>query len=156
MPVGVLQKVALMNSPEHSDASEFSSSDRGSTGLLLSRDLIFMTKIRATAAELGYEIQVAQENALAKSLIAELQPRIVLLDLTAGDLCVPSAIKAYRQLASTPTWFVAFGPHVDSNALAAAKSAGCQVTLPRSKLAADLPALIRRYFSVPARQSADG
>src|SRR5262249_14788031 len=135
-------------------ASELLSSNCGSSGLLLSRDLIFTTKIKATATELGYQIHLARDAIFAESLIAELQPRVVLIDLTAGDLCAPSAISAYRKLANDETWFVAFGPHVDASALAAAEAAGCQVTLPRSKLAADLPALVRRWFTESASQPA--
>ena len=41
----------------------------------------------------------------------------------------------------------AFGPHVESEALARAKAAGCHVVLPRSKFAGDLPRLLQLYFS---------
>jgi hypothetical protein len=44
---------------------------------------------------------------------------------------------------------VAFGPHVDANALVAAKAAGCQVVMPRSKFSAELPDLLRCYFNQP-------
>jgi hypothetical protein len=56
-------------------------------------------------------------------------------------------MSGYFKLAGPDVWFVAFGPHVDEEALAAAKAAGCQVVLPRSKFASDLPRLMRWYFS---------
>jgi DNA-binding NarL/FixJ family response regulator len=114
---------------------------------LLSRDLIFTTKIRATAAELGYQIQVASNATQAESLIAEQRPRVVLFDLSADDLCTPPALCTYRKLAGPDAWFVAFGSHVDANALAAAKTAGCHAAIPRSRFASGLPELIRQYFS---------
>jgi CheY-like chemotaxis protein len=139
-----------MNSPQQPSQSivtpDCASGESCSSGLLLSRDLIFTTKIKATAAELGYKIQVARDVVRAESLIAQEQPRVVLLDLTAGDLCAPSAVCVYRKLAGADAWFVAFGPHVEADALAAAKAAGCQTVIPRSKFASELPKLIQQYF----------
>jgi len=44
------------------------------------------------------------------------------------------------------TPFVAFGSHVDTEALAAARAAGCDPVMPRSKFSMELHELIRRYF----------
>ena len=59
--------------------------DSGPTGLLLCRDLIFTTKVKGTAAELGYRMLVASDESLAKSLIETYRPRVVFVDLTAGE-----------------------------------------------------------------------
>jgi hypothetical protein len=140
-----------MDSPQHAPQTAASpastSAASGPNGLLLSRDLIFTTKIRTTAAELGYEIRAVSDVKLAESLIAEQRPRVVFVDLTAGDLCAPSALRSFRKLAGASAWFVAFGPHVDTDVLAAASAAGCQAVMPRSRFASALPELIRRYFS---------
>ncbi|MGO9918680.1 MAG: response regulator [Isosphaeraceae bacterium] len=150
-PIVIPQLVTIMNCTEHEPQAcavpGCTSAESGSYGLLLSRDLIFTTKIKATAAELGYQIQVAREVLLARSLIAEQRPRVVLIDLTAGDLCAPAALCAYRKLAGPDLWFVAFGPHVDADALAKAQAAGCQIAMPRSRFASELPNLIQQYFS---------
>jgi hypothetical protein len=118
----------------------------GLTGLLLCRDLIFTTKVKATAAELGYPILVASAESQAKLMIKTYQPRVVFVDLTAGEMAAPGALSAYQELADPNVWFVAFGPHVEADTLNAAKAAGCQVVMPRSKFAAELPELMRRYF----------
>jgi hypothetical protein len=118
-----------------------------STGLVLSRDLIFTAKIQATAAELGRLIQVARDVALAESIIGTQQPKVVFVDLTAGSLCDLAALSAYRKVAGSETWFVAFGPHVDVDAFTRAKAAGCHAVMPRSKFALELPKLIQYYFS---------
>jgi hypothetical protein len=146
-----------MNSPNHEGPSlaipSCTPAESGSYGLLLSRDLIFTTKIKATAAGLGYQIRVARDAMPAESLIAEQRPLVVLVDLTAGDLCSPSALSAYRNLTGPDVWFVAFGPHVDADALAAAKAAGCQIALTRSKFSAELPELMHQHFRSGANKA---
>jgi hypothetical protein len=119
----------------------------GPTGLLLCRDLIFTTKVKGTAADLGYPILVASAESQAKFMIETYRLRVVFVDLTAGEMATPGALSAYQELAGPNVWFVAFGPHVEVDTLAAAKAAGCHLVMPRSKFAAELPALIRRYFS---------
>jgi hypothetical protein len=115
-------------------------------GLLLSRDLIFTSKVTGTARELGHRVLVAGNVALASSMIEQWRPRVVFVDLAAGDLVQPPALVAYQKIAGLNTPFVAFGSHVDTQALAAAKAAGCDPVLPRSRFSAELPDLIRRYF----------
>jgi CheY-like chemotaxis protein len=118
----------------------------GPTGILLSRDLIFTAKVTGTARELGKRVMVAGNLALATAMIAQWRPRVVLVDLAAGDLVAPPALTAFRQQTGSRTAFVAFGSHVDTQALADAKAAGCDEVMPRSKFSAELPALIRRYL----------
>jgi hypothetical protein len=130
-------------------SSGLRTADSESTGLLLCRDLIFTTKVRGTAAALGYRIHVASDALLVRSLIETSRPRVVFIDLTAGEMVAPGALSEYRKLAGPDAWFVAFGPHVESESLAAAKATGCQVVLARSKFAAGLPELMRLYFSRP-------
>ena len=115
-------------------------------GLLLTRDLIFTSKITGTAHELGYRVQVAGNKESALLLIKRDQPRAILVDLTAGELTVADALKAYRKVASPRTAFLAFGPHVDVDLLKAARRVGCDLVMPRSEFTAQLPDLIRRYF----------
>ena len=123
------------------------------TGLLLSRDLIFTSKVMGTAAELGYNMMVAGTAVQAKSMIETFRPRVVWVDLTAGAMIAPAALIAYQELAGPDVWFVAFGSHVDGDALAAAKAAGCHMVLPRSRFAAELPGLMKRCLSQPAVRS---
>jgi hypothetical protein len=121
-------------------------------GIVLSRDLFFTDKVKGTAEALGYRMLEAGEPAQARILIQKWQPRVVFLDLTAGDVAAPAAMADYQQMTGPGTWYVAAGPHVQTELLDAAREAGCQVVLPRSKFSAELPALMRRYFSRPADQ----
>src|SRR5690349_6558306 len=95
----------------------------GPGGLLLSRDLIFTVKVTGTARELGHQILTAGNVALATSMIEQWQPRVVILDLAAGDLVSPAAIVAYRRIAPAGMPFVAFGSHVETDRLDAARAA---------------------------------
>ena len=121
----------------------------GPAGLLLSRDLIFTSKITGTAQALGHRVTTAGNVALATTLIERGHPRVVFVDLGAGDLVSPAALASYRKLAGPETRFLAFGSHVDTRALADAAAAGCDPVLPRSRFSAELPDLIRRYLGEP-------
>jgi CheY-like chemotaxis protein len=116
-------------------------------GLLLSRDLIFTSKVTGTARALGHRVLVAGNASLASAMIEQWHPRVVFVDLAAGDLVAGPALMAYQKLAGPETPFVAFGSHVETEALAAARAAGCDPVLPRSRFSAELPDLIRRYFA---------
>lgn len=118
----------------------------GPSGLLLSRDLIFTAKVTGTARALGLRVMTAGNVALASSMIDQWRPRVVFVDLGAGDLVRPEALVAFRQQAGPGTAFVAFGSHVDTAALAQAEAAGCDPVLPRSRFSAELPDLIGRYL----------
>lgn len=120
--------------------------EAGPTGVLLSRDLIFTSKITGTARALGARVLVAGDPALAQAMIAQWRPAVVFADLAAGDLVAPTVLTALRRQAEPDTAFVAFGSHVDTQALAAARAAGCDEVMPRSRFSAELPALIRRYL----------
>ena len=118
----------------------------GPGGLLLSRDLIFTSKITGTAAALGYRVIVVGDEAKARELLEEGTIRVVFVDLAAGNLVGSTALLQYQEVASPGTPFVAFGSHVDTEALANARAAGCDPVLPRSRFTVELPALIQRYF----------
>ena len=133
-------------------AAEPAAPEPAPAGVVLGRDLIFTAKVRGTAAELGYRMLVAGDVGTARMRMQKCHPRVVFIDLAARDLAAPAALAAYRQVTGPGTWFVAVGPHVQADVLDAARTAGCQVVLPRSKFAAELPALMRHYFSRPADQ----
>jgi DNA-binding NarL/FixJ family response regulator len=117
----------------------------GPAGLLLSRDLIFTSKVTGTASALGHQVIAAGNVALVSAMLAKWSPVVVFVDLASGDLVSPASIAKYREIApSTP--FLAFGSHVDTQALAEASAAGCDPVMPRSRFSNELPALIRRYF----------
>ncbi len=118
----------------------------GPAGILLSRDLIFTSKVTGTASALGHRVIVVGDVARASAMLGLWRPVVVFVDLAAGDLVAPASIVQYRETVGPGTPFVAFGSHVDAQALAEAAAAGCDPVLPRSRFTAELPALVRRYF----------
>lgn len=118
----------------------------GPVGLLLSRDLIFTSKVTGTARALGHRVLTAGSAAQAAGLIEQDRPRVVFVDLTIGAEAGLPALTALRAAAGPGVPFVAFGPHVEVAALDAARAAGCEEVMPRGRFSAELPEIIRRHF----------
>ncbi|MFO0889204.1 MAG: response regulator [Isosphaeraceae bacterium] len=118
----------------------------GPTAVLISRDLIFTTKIKSTAEDLGVRVVVGVDPAAAAQLIADWRPPVVFVDLAAGEAASPPTLARLVEGAGDGTAFVAFGSHVEAQALADARAAGCREVMPRSKFTVELLSLIRRYF----------
>lgn len=118
----------------------------GPAGLLLCRDLFFTSKVVGTAQMLGHRVVVVGGADLALAHLRAWSPRVVFVDLAAGDLVTSPRLLQYIEAAPPGTPFVAFGSHVDTARLAEARAAGCDPVLPRSRFTAELPALIRRAF----------
>lgn len=118
----------------------------GPIGLLLSRDLIFTSKVTGTARALGHRIVTVGDAEAAGAAIRRQRPRVVFVDLAAGDLVAPASLRELRSLAGPEVPFVAFGSHVETGALAAAAEAGCDPVLPRSRFVGLLPELIGRLL----------
>lgn len=127
-------------------AARFGQSHAEPIGLLLSRDLLFTSKITGTARALGRQVLVAGNIALASDLIAQRHPNVVFVDLAAGSLVSADALTAFIAQAGADAIFIAFGSHVDTEALAAAKAAGCHLVMPRSKFTAELADLVGNYL----------
>ncbi|MDR3634956.1 MAG: HAD family phosphatase [Isosphaeraceae bacterium] len=127
-------------------AERFGAARAEVTGLLLSRDLLFTSKITGTARELGRRVLVAGNTALATEMIGQWRPTVVFVDLAAGSLVSVPALTAFIAQAGPGTTFIAFGSHVDTDALAAAKAAGCNLVLPRSRFTTELAGLIQKYM----------
>ena len=110
-----------------------------SLGLLLCDDLIFSSKITATARAHGLTVRVART---VESLITmmELQPAAVILELDHSAFDIAALIS---KLQPRPR-IICYGSHVDVERLKAARKAGCDLVLPRSqfveKLESELPA----------------
>lgn len=111
-------------------------------GLLLSDDLIFASRITGTARASGLAVRQVRALDRLVETAQETGARCVILDLAFPGLNVPGLIQRLGEL-KTPPRVVAYGSHVDAASLSAARAAGCQPTLPRSKfvevLARDLP-----------------
>ncbi len=120
----------------------------GPAGLLISRDLFFISKVVGTAQVLGHRIISAGNKALIAANLAAWKPVVVFVDLAAGELISPATLIEFRT-ATPGTPFLAFGAHVDTEQLRLAQQAGCDPVLPRSRFTQELPDIIRGYFETP-------
>src|SRR5438105_3152979 len=111
-------------------------------GLLLSDDLMFTSRITATARQLGLEILAASSQGALERLAEQQAPRCVILDLSNPGLDVAGLLRRLRETCRPAPFVVGYGSHVDTATLRAAREAGCDVVLPRSKFVEDLPQVL--------------
>lgn len=99
-------------------------------------DLMFASRIRGAAP-------AAKTVQRGDALEAAIGPatRLILVDLHAPGAL--EAIQALRDAGSAAT-IVAFGSHVETDALQAARAAGADRVMARSAFVRDLPALVRQ------------
>jgi DNA-binding NarL/FixJ family response regulator len=115
----------------------------GKIALGLVKDLFFRSKLDAVADSVGAEIAYASDLDAAARRCAELDPALVLADLS--DAAFPAAETAARVRAAAPAArLIGFASHVDLKPLKAAREAGFELTLSRSEFTARLPELLRQ------------
>ena len=111
-------------------------------GLLLCDDLLFASKVTATAAAHGLTVRVCKTPvALARELTAA--PAAVILDLQTSELNV-AGLLAGLKVPRPPV--IGFGSHVDKDTLDAAKTAGCDEVMPRSRFVKELEENLPRWL----------
>lgn len=119
----------------------------GGPGLLLSDDLIFASRISGTASALGLTVQTARTAEALLALARRQAPGCVILDLANPGLALPDLLRGLRAACSPPPRVVAYGAHVDAAGLRAAREAGCDLVLPRSKFVEELPRQLPAWFA---------
>jgi hypothetical protein len=112
--------------------------------LALVNDLFFYSRIRQAAKALGFELQSAEAAALP-ARTQELGARAVIVELGPGGLDATlqgiRALKADAALAGVRV--VAFGSHIQTDVLEAARQAGCDEVYARSEFTARLAEILR-------------
>ena len=97
---------------------------------LLSDDLMFTSRVSATAHALGLNVSTVRSQQQLINMTAAGAPKCLLVDLHNPGLAIGELVKS---LAQPRPFVVAYGSHVDAAALQAARDAGCDLVLPRSK-----------------------
>lgn len=100
---------------------------------LLTRNLIDRSKLEAGLEQSGWDAQQLTGPRLPPSL-----------DGVLVDLEHPAALPVIAEASSRRLPCLAYGPHVNTEALEAARQAGADEALPRSKFFRDIPALAAR------------
>ena len=105
-------------------------------------DLFFMTKISSTAGALGVPVEVVRTLDELSERLTDRRGALVLIDLEADGVVAAEAIRLCKQAAHRRR-IVAFGPHVRTDLITAAREAGADEVLARSAFVARLPALLK-------------
>lgn len=115
-------------------------------GLMLCDDLIFFSRVAATARAAGLTVRQARTAAALLDLARQEPPGGVILDLHTEGLDVPALLAGLREACPAMPTTVAFGSHVEAETLRAARQAGCDRVLPRSKFVAELEAELGKWL----------
>lgn len=114
-------------------------------------DLLFSSKIRATARGAGVEVRFARSPGEILDQARELKPGLVIFDLNSGrtdPVRTIAALKEDPELASIRT--IGFASHVHTELIAAARRAGADEVLPRSAFAGNLGEILRSAQALSA------
>ncbi len=124
------------------------------TGLLLSNDLFFTSKVTGTARQLGLQVDLVTTPVAAMQRLegnnAEGTSQCVVLFVDLGHLAVDLvALVAAAHCRTPPVRVIAFGAHVATDRLAAAREAGCDEVMPRGRFSAQLVEILTTAFGSP-------
>lgn len=121
--------------------------------LILSRDLMFLSRVTGSAKALGLTTQAL--GSIAQALDAGLaSPDLVLLDLS--DLQPsPGSIRQLRDAMGQQGRLLAFGSHVNVQELESAARAGCDQVMARSRFVAELSSILGAVSSKAADNLGD-
>jgi CheY-like chemotaxis protein len=106
-------------------------------------DLMFTSKIKATAGQLGVEVAFARSSDAALAGMRTSSPALVILDLNnprTDPLGTVAAMKKDPALASIPT--LGYVSHVQTDLIEAARAAGVDNVVARSAFAAQLAEIL--------------
>src|SRR6266540_5470228 len=108
-------------------------------------DLMFTSKIKTTASQLGVAVTFARSRDGALGEMKKAAPSLVILDLNSArtdPLGTVAAMKSDPALAAIPT--LGFVSHVQTDVIDAARQAGVSEILARSAFTAQLPDILKR------------
>lgn len=115
-------------------------------GYVLCDDLMFTSRITGTARDLGLTMKAARSREGLEKLIAQQCPSCVLIDLSTAGADLGTLIGRLKELCAPRPRLVAYGSHVDTATLRAAREAGCDPVLPRSKFVEELPRALAQWL----------
>jgi CheY-like chemotaxis protein len=101
-------------------------------------DLIFTSRVTATARAKGLTVTPVRSADDAVRRSRESPPACVIVDLHTAGGDLPALMAGLREACPAMPRVVAYGSHVNKELLQAARDAGCDLVLPRSKFASGL------------------
>lgn len=124
-------------------------------GVMLCDDLIFFSRVLATARAAGLTVKQARTATAVLDLAKQAPPGGVIVDLHAEGLDVPALLAGLRAVCPTMPRTVAFGSHVEVETLRAARAAGVDRVMPRSQFVKELETGLREWLN-PSPPAANG
>lgn len=116
-------------------------------GLMLSDDLIFASRVTATARAAGLAVKVVRTPDLVLSAARAHPPTGVILDLHNPGLDLPALLAGLREACPAMPRVVAYGSHVEAETLRAARQAGCDRVMPRSQFVTELETGLKDWLA---------
>jgi CheY-like chemotaxis protein len=107
-------------------------------------DLMFTSKIKTTAGQLGVTVTFARSADAALAEMRKTAPALVILDLNnprTNPLAIVAGMKQDPALASVRT--VGYASHVETDVIDAARQAGVDTVMARSTFTQQLPDILR-------------
>ena len=114
---------------------------------LLTDDLMFIPRVTGAVESAGHALQVSGSTAAVIDALAASPVQLLLIDLSTRSLDLPELLDSLCT-ESRPA-VLAYGPHVQEDRLAAARDAGCDLVVPRSRFSGELPALLSSLLEGP-------
>ena len=119
------------------------------TGIMLCEDLIFYSRVAATAQAAGLTVRQSKTPTAVMELARLDPPGGVILDLHHEGLDLPRFLAEVQEVCPVMPRTVAFGSHVQAEVLRAARHAGCDLVLPRSQFVKELEANLATWLTPP-------
>lgn len=117
-------------------------------GLYLTADLMFSSRVLAAASTVGFKLDVCMSVPRFQAELAAGDVQLVIFDLTMPNVSIADVVAQAKAAAPTAR-LVAYGPHVQVDALRQAHEAGCQDVLSRGEFQAAYPSLLSNAARVP-------
>jgi CheY-like chemotaxis protein len=111
--------------------------------VLLSSDLMVVSRVEGAAAQMGAKSRAASNAAAAIDYCSDELVDVLIVDLSMPVLDLTALVNQLRADASRSVRVVAFGPHVHENRLAAAREAGCDLVVSRGKFFAEIDSILK-------------
>ncbi|WP_439628958.1 response regulator [Gemmata sp.] len=119
-------------------------------GIALGDDLIFFSRISGSARAAGFAVRQAKSPADALALARQSPPACVIVDLQTPGLDLTDFLVQLKAAGPALPRVIAYGSHVEAETLKAARAAGCDRVMPRSKFAAELEGAIAGWLAPAA------
>ncbi len=110
------------------------------TILILVPDLMFATRVEDAAKRLGYTVESLNVGDDPVVVMARVSPALLVVSLDA-----PGWQEAVVAAKNSGARVLAFGSHKSVDTLVAARAAGCDEVVARSRMAAELPSLLKKH-----------